>query len=131
MYNIYNFCYALPMTEKQAQHFKEILTIELAKIEGELSGLGQKVNGDWIAMPDEQETAESDYVDQADNVEDYESKVGKLSPLETRWNEIKRALKRIEEGTYGICLKSGQPIEMDRLEANPAAETCKAMMNAR
>jgi RNA polymerase-binding transcription factor DksA len=35
----------------------------------------------------------------------------------------------MENGTYGVCEKSGKPIELDRLMANPAARTCKEMMN--
>lgn len=35
--------------------------------------------------------------------------------------QIDEALKRIEEGTYGICVGSGQPIPKERLEAIPWA----------
>ena len=47
-----------------------------------------------------------------------------MKELEIRYNEVKEALKRIEEGTYGICRVSGEQIEPERLEANPAATTC-------
>ena len=36
--------------------------------------------------------------------------------------QVQAALKRIEKGTYGICLKTGRPIEKGRLEAIPEAE---------
>lgn len=35
--------------------------------------------------------------------------------------QIDAALKRIEEGTYGICIHSGEPIPEERLEAIPWA----------
>ncbi len=35
--------------------------------------------------------------------------------------EIDAALERIDEGTYGICQKTGEPIERRRLEAIPWA----------
>lgn len=35
---------------------------------------------------------------------------------------IDRALKRLDEGTYGSSVRSGQPIPDARLEADPAAE---------
>jgi RNA polymerase-binding protein DksA len=38
--------------------------------------------------------------------------------------KIENALKRIEDGTYGICLKTKQPIAWARLEAIPYAEYC-------
>ncbi len=37
---------------------------------------------------------------------------------------IDEALKRIEAGTYGICLHSGVPIEEKRLDAVPWAPYC-------
>ncbi len=38
-----------------------------------------------------------------------------------RLNLIEAALLRIENGTYGICLKTGTPIPHERLEAIPYA----------
>ena len=38
--------------------------------------------------------------------------------------EIDEALERIEQGTYGICEGTGEPIPKARLEANPWARYC-------
>jgi RNA polymerase-binding protein DksA len=38
--------------------------------------------------------------------------------------EIDGALKRIEEGTYGVCVNCGKPIAEERLEAVPWATYC-------
>ena len=37
---------------------------------------------------------------------------------------IDEALERIEDGTYGSCLHTGEPIEPKRLEAVPWARLC-------
>ena len=37
---------------------------------------------------------------------------------------IDRALKRIEDGTYGKCVMCGAPISKERLKAIPYAEYC-------
>lgn len=37
---------------------------------------------------------------------------------------VNNALLRIENGTYGICVVSGEEIEPERLEAVPYATTC-------
>ncbi len=37
---------------------------------------------------------------------------------------IERALKRIDEGTYGLCAKCGKPIPVERLEAVPVTTKC-------
>jgi RNA polymerase-binding transcription factor DksA len=37
---------------------------------------------------------------------------------------IDRALQRMADGSYGICVRRGEPISVARLEARPAAELC-------
>ena len=39
-------------------------------------------------------------------------------------DEIDRALERIENKTYGVCVPAGRRISLERLEALPYAETC-------
>ena len=39
-------------------------------------------------------------------------------------HEIDDALQRVEEGVYGICEGTGQPIPKARLEAQPWARYC-------
>lgn len=43
--------------------------------------------------------------------------------------EIEEALRRIEQGTYGVCEMSGQPIERERLKALPFARFCVAVQS--
>jgi DnaK suppressor protein len=45
-----------------------------------------------------------------------------LEGLRARLDAISRAEARIEAGTYGRSVLSGQPIPDERLEADPAAE---------
>ncbi|MHB1487632.1 MAG: TraR/DksA C4-type zinc finger protein [Acidimicrobiales bacterium] len=40
--------------------------------------------------------------------------------------DVERALKRLDEGSYGNCEACGRPIEAARLEALPAARFCLA-----
>jgi DnaK suppressor protein len=42
--------------------------------------------------------------------------------LRSRLDAIERALHRLDGGTYGRSVRSGQPIPDERLEADPAAE---------
>lgn len=45
-----------------------------------------------------------------------------LGNLSERLDAIDRAFKRLDDGTYGLSIRSGQPIPDERLEADPAAE---------
>ena len=38
--------------------------------------------------------------------------------------EVEHALRKFEEGTYGLCDSCGQPIAPERLEALPQANLC-------
>jgi DnaK suppressor protein len=38
--------------------------------------------------------------------------------------KITEALERIEEGTFGICERCGEPISEKRLEARPVTTLC-------
>ena len=42
--------------------------------------------------------------------------------LRDRLDAIERALHRLDDGTYGKSIRSGEPIPDERLEADPAAE---------
>ncbi len=36
--------------------------------------------------------------------------------------EVEDALRRIREGRYGVCIDTGEPIELERLKAYPSAK---------
>lgn len=113
--------------------FQKMLEDELHKLEGELKGIGRKNPddpNDWVAVPetDGEIATDPDRNVQADAKEDFEERSAVEGVLENRLNEVKDALARIESGKYGICEVGGEEIEEDRLEANPAATTCKLHM---
>lgn len=112
--------------------YKDRLEQELATLTEELKTLGihnPDVPEDWQATPTGVATGEADPNVGADRVEDWDERRATLSLLETRYNNLNRALKKIEAGTYGVCEISGEEIEAERLDANPAARTCKAHIN--
>ena len=114
------------------EYFKEKLEAELKTVEAELETVGRKNPSnplDWEAKEGEMNTDTAEEAEVAEGIEEYENNSVILKQLEIRFNEIKDALAKIDMGTYGICEVSGLPIEEDRLEANPAARTCKAHMN--
>jgi DnaK suppressor protein len=47
-----------------------------------------------------------------------------LAQSRSRLEEVDRALRRHEQGTYGSCEKCGETIPSERLSARPAARTC-------
>jgi DnaK suppressor protein len=49
-----------------------------------------------------------------------------LDQAQSHLAELDQALARLEQGSYGICERCGQPIAPARLAARPAARTCIA-----
>src|ERR1043165_8909691 len=104
------------------EHFKKKLMAELAVVEEELKDIAvpdQEVG--WLpkrpemdVMPPAQEKTEMGAMH-----EEMEERDEEITTLKARWSEIKHALEKIDRGTYGRCEVSGEPIEEDRLEANP------------
>lgn len=48
-----------------------------------------------------------------------------------RLRKIDAALRRCDEGSYGLCLDCDEPIGEARLEVDPAAELCIGCAQAR
>jgi 16S rRNA (guanine(527)-N(7))-methyltransferase RsmG/RNA polymerase-binding protein DksA len=100
------------------EHFRKILMAERERLLKEI----ESVASDTQALDAAAEGAE----DLGDVAElDAQNAIDQrlLEDLQGRLEEVEAALKRIEEGSYGICEKTGRPIPVERLEAYPAART--------
>ncbi|TRZ77509.1 hypothetical protein D4R87_02625 [bacterium] len=65
--------------------------------------------------------------EEGDNIQEraeYEENIASEQQLEVSLMRVENALKRIEDGTYGKCLKCGGEISEERLMAFPSAENC-------
>jgi len=113
------------------EHFKEKLEQEQRLLETEMQTVGRKnpdIEGEWEPQPKDTDTASTEPDEKADKFEEYEDNADILDALQVRWRNVKLALEKISNGTYGVCEVSGEPIEADRLEINPAARTCEQHM---
>jgi RNA polymerase-binding transcription factor DksA len=111
-------------TQKLEEQLSTITT-ELALI-----GTYDAENDNWEAIPDAEDLAiDADENTNADVVESWNERRATLATLEREYRDIKRALKKITDGTYGICEISGEPIEPERLAFRPDARTCTKHMN--
>lgn len=115
-----------PRTDIDIEHFKHELLVEKRQVEKELASVGQKNpsnSEDWEPTPEKMNVSHADPNEVADTIEEYEVRGSISNSLEARLRNIEHVLERMEKGTYGICEVSGELIEKERLEANPAART--------
>ena len=129
MYRV-NKLYTTRMTPEKIAAFKTRLEDELAQVQSELATVGAqnpKNSSDWEAKEVDMDVMNTtaDENEAADKFEEYTENRAINDELEISFNAIKRALGKIEAGTYGICEVCSAPIEEERLEANPSARTWK------
>lgn len=76
-------------------------------------------------VEDDREAIFPEYGDESDDnareVADYYTNKNIEETLEKKFVDIKKALERIEKGTYGICKFTGNPIGEARLRARPTS----------
>lgn len=112
------------------EYFKTKLEQEKELLEQELAKVG-RINpdnpGDWEAKPalEDKDVSSADENTVADGIEEYEDNAAIVNTLEKRYNDIKSGLDKLKHGVYGICQVCQKEIEVERLEANPSARTCK------
>ncbi len=113
------------------EHFKRKLLEEKALTERELKSVG-RINPDnttdWEPTAANLNIDPAEIEERASEITDFEDRSAVEFELEKKFNAITVALERITKGTYGICTICNKPIELDRLEANYSAETCKEHM---
>jgi DnaK suppressor protein len=92
-----------------------LLADERARIEDELSVLqrGGSLESDDRLEPGDRDS-EDLYLDEFNQ--------GRLEDLKRELAAVERAQARLENGTYGLSIESGQSIPDGRLEAVPTAE---------
>ncbi len=90
---------------------RDSLATQLAELGFDISG-GPRLSYDSNFADSSQVTAERGEV---------EVLVGELR---SALGEVERALRKLQDGTYGTCERCGEPINPARLEAMPAVKFC-------
>jgi DnaK suppressor protein len=113
------------LSQKDLAQFRELLLAKRSELIGDVSTLQnealsknrQDAAGDLSSMP----------IHMADlGTDNYEKEftLGLIEGERALLRDIDDALKRIQDGTYGICQATGKPIGRARLRARPWAKYC-------
>ena len=94
---------------------RELLRQERERIEQATAGLGER---DRETQADQDEPGDLG----SENLYQSEFDAGRAEDLAEQLAALERAEARLEAGTYGVSVESGEPIPDDRLEAFPTAE---------
>ena len=74
-----------------------------------------------VAFPSEGGCAATEPADQAEREEAVEAWLARRHRTDAERRAVERALVRMEQGTYGVCEETGEPIGWARLQACPTA----------
>jgi len=101
------------MSKEQLEHFRAILS-------DWKQDLMQEVDRTMLHMKDEAANF-PDPNDRATQESEFSLELRTRDRERKLIRKIDEALKRIEDGSYGFCLETGEPIGVKRLEARPVA----------
>lgn len=117
------------MDQQFQQELRDKLVDQKNKLMTQLEGITHekefnkdKVQVKWQDMGDKDE-------DNAVEVADFQDSVALERNLEIALEKIELALKKMDEGKYGVCESCGGPIEEERLMAYPEATQCMVCSN--
>lgn len=111
-----------PLTPQDLEHFRQLLLDKRAELLGDVNSIESEAlkksrldaAGDLSSMPIHMADLGTDNFEQ-------EFSLGLMASERKLLSEINAALKRIDDGTFGICEGTGELISRNRLEANPWA----------
>lgn len=105
------------MKKTELKHFQKILEEKRdALIRNAQQTIAEDMTLDVNELPDEMDMASSEYM---------QSFTFRLRGRERSFlDKIDRALKKIEDGSFGICENCEEPISVKRLEARPETTLC-------
>lgn len=112
------------MDQKNLKKFEDLLLQEKAKLEEELKAFAKQ-------NPQNSEDFNAEFPDLGEKEDENASEVAEYSKnltlertLESSLGDVKKALARVADGSYGTCKYCGKDIGEKRLMARPTSTSC-------
>lgn len=102
------------MNAKQQEYFRQKLLAWKSEIADETRSTVEYLQGESVSHPDPSDTATANAARRME--------LRTKDRLRKLTNQIDKALRRLEDGTYGYCEETGDPIRIKRLDARPIAK---------
>ena len=115
-------------TDIDIEHYRQLLLDEMVRLEDERDYV-RKSNSDMDGNLPEDAEGDEDTTDLATSLMDKEMDLSVEEEIEETMAAIEHALRKMEDGTYGICDVSNQPIPKSRLELIPWASLTAQMQS--
>jgi DnaK suppressor protein len=106
------------MVPQQTAQFHELIVAQLAGIEHALSAANANAG---TVMLDQSSVGR---LSRMDAMQQQAMATSQLTALQRRRSQLQAALKRLENGSFGICCQCGEAIALPRLQADPGTPFC-------
>jgi RNA polymerase-binding protein DksA len=112
------------LTDKELEEFKARLLEERAELERQLATIEESSFSTPQSDLSGESSFDEEFADAGTFTFERERDLSIENNIRDLLQKIDRALARMENGTYGMCVKCGKPIEKARLKALPYVELC-------
>ncbi|MDP3723301.1 MAG: TraR/DksA C4-type zinc finger protein [Candidatus Omnitrophota bacterium] len=114
----------MPLTKEQLKQFRQLLITERAKCAAEIRSIAEDVSKSPREASGDLSAYTVHMADMSADTCERELSMNIVSSEQEILYQIDDALKRLDDGSYGICQQCNQPIVMSRLRAVPYASLC-------
>src|SRR5436853_7868265 len=113
-----------PLSEKELEEFRARLQEERAELETQLATIEESS----FSTPQSNLSGEVSFDEESADAGTFTFERERDLSIENNVRDLMQkidgALKRLDDGTFGICVRCGKPIEKARLKALPYVELC-------
>ena len=118
-------------TKEQMKNFRQLLITERAKLAEEIKTIAREASISPRDASGDLSAYTVHMADMAADTYDRELSMNLVSSEQEMLYQIDDALKRLEDGSFGLCQQCSQPIAMSRLRAVPYASMCITCQRAK
>jgi len=120
-----------PYPPEELNRFRKILVDQQTDLLRSCAGLSHVALKKAGVRGDDDSQVTDDPADLAAETCEQDISIQMLGRLQADLDDIRDALERIDERSYGACEECGKPIPATRLEAIPTADSCVGCKTAR
>ena len=114
----------MAFTKEQLKTFRQLLITERAKLAEEIRAIARDASTSPRDASGDLSAYTVHMADMAADTYDRELSMNIASSEQELVYQIDEALKRLDDGTFGLCQQCSQPISISRLKALPYASLC-------
>ena len=118
-------------TKEQMKNFRQLLITDRAKLAEEIKTIAREASISPRDASGDLSAYTIHMADMAADTYDRELSMNLVSSEQEMLYQIDDALKRLEDGSFGLCQQCNQPIAMSRLRAVPYASMCITCQRAK